>query len=405
MIRTTNYSRVQDKIWFFLLGAYIVAGYLSADVLLPDIANTVILYAFLVYSALAIVCSGRIKWTPIVIWEIVCLVLAFVAMLYSPETSFTGTFYSLFVNVVLVIILAQMPWNEARFNKIMNTFVASAVAMILILAMTDKLGDGSDRLGEDIMGNANILATMLMVSAVYGVWVFVSANERKKKIAIVVALVIIYIGMFLSGGRKYIVVPILSMYILLINKADRKGRKHPVKNTAIICVVVFVVYQAIMNIPFFYDIIGYRFEGVFALFGGDGEVDSSTAKRLQMIEAGWARFLESPFLGYGFDSFKYYNAESVTGYKYYSHNNFIELLYNQGLVGFIGYYAFYVYLLAEASKRHISELNKGFVWAVVLSLLFFEYFGITYSITPVQFMLFFTVYRLKNGNQAAPRAG
>ena len=114
-----------------------------------------------------------------------------------------------------------------------------------------------------------------------------------------------------------------------------------------------------------------------------------------MIDAAWKQWKLSPMWGYGFDSFKYYNAQSVTGYEYYSHNNFLELLYNQGIIGFVGYYWFYVYLMVKQRKQK-NTLKKGFVVGMVISLLVFEYFGISYSVTPVQTMLFYGWFLLQN---------
>jgi O-antigen ligase len=156
-----------------------------------------------------------------------------------------------------------------------------------------------------------------------------------------------------------------------------------------------VLYLLIMKVPVFYEIAGVRFEGAFALFGNSGEVDGSTRVRLQMIEAAWEGWLDSPLWGHGFDSFKYYNARSVTGHLYYSHNNFVELLYNQGIIGFVAYYFMYGYILIKALKYKGRSLSKGFALAVVVSLMPFEYFAVTYSATPIQIMIFFAYLKMR----------
>lgn len=398
MINILNFKISSDKLWFFLLVGYIVTGYFAQDVLLPAIVNSIMLYAFLAYSALAILCSGKIKTSPVISWEIVCLIFAFFAMLYSPSFSVLGgTYYALIVNFVIIFILTQMPWTEKRFDMVMKTFVASAAGLIVLLALTGNLEDSSEtgRLGQELTGNANILAMMLMVGAFYAFWILLSSNSGKSvKIFAIISLIIIYIGMFLSGGRKYIIVPIIFMYFLLINKSSTSSRKHIIKNTVIIAGILMLLYWLITNVPEFYNIIGRRFEGFFALFNESEQADDSTLLRKEMIEAGWKKWQESPLWGFGFDSFKYYNAAEVTGHMYYSHNNFIELLYNQGLIGFIAYYAFYAYLFIKALKIKKNSNRKGFALGVVFSLLLFEYFGIAYSVTPIQLMLFFAFYSL-----------
>ena len=381
-----------NKIWFGLLAIYILASYLAQDVLLPSKFNTIALYVFLAFSLFAIICSGKIKLTPILGWELICLALALVAMIYSPSFSVTsGTFYMMIVNLVLVFIFTQMQWNKKRFDMVMKTFVLSSFVLMLALTLTGNLKDSSEsgRLGEDLAGNANKLATMLMVSAIYALWLIISSQSKRTKVFAFISLLITYFGMFLSGGRKYIILPIIFAYVLLLNKTDNKKRTHIIKNTIIIAAMLLGLYLLIMKVPFFYEIIGNRFESFFALFGGDKAIDGSTLKRKEMIEAAIKQWPKSPILGHGFDSFKYYNKTSVTGQFYYSHNNFLELLYNQGLLGFVSYYWFYVYLFSKASKYKATSLRKGFVLATVITTLAFEIVDVTYSITPVQFMLCF----------------
>lgn len=388
-----------NSIWGALLILYIAAGYFSqGSVLVPVSVNTMALYLFLAFSVFAIICSRKVKVTPIFWWEIVCLGLAFVAMLYAPSFSILGgTYYQLLVNFVIVFIFTQMTWNKASFGKIMRTFVVASTGLIIVLALTGNLGDTSDtgRLGQDLSGNANILGAMLMVGTIYAIWLFISTENKKEKWFLFFSLIIIYFGMFLCGGRKYIVLPLIFAYILLAHKADRKGRTHLVRNTLIIVVLVFLLYQLIMNVPFFYDAIGHRFEGFFGLFSETQKADGSSMIRKRMIEAAMKKWPESPFWGHGFDSFKYYNV-SVTGHDYYSHNNFLELLYNQGLIGFVAYYSFYVYLFCKAIKLPKRSLSRGFVMAVLATILAFEIVEVTYSISPVQFMLFFAYYQVNN---------
>lgn len=396
MLKSFKKESLKTKVWFALFAIYIIASYLAQGVILPSLVGSLTLYAFLGFSVIFILFSGSIKLSRILLWEIIFLVLSALSMLYSPEISFFGgTYYAVIVNFILVFILTQMPLTSARFDSVMITYMLSSVALIIILFLTGNLSDDSGRLGQTLFGNANIMAIMLMFSAFCAIWIFLSTNRKLWRLASFFSLLVIYFGMFLSGGRKYIVVPVVFAYVLLLSKETKSGKRRKIIPTTILLAIIAVaLFLLIMKVPAFYNTIGYRFEGFFALLTGEGEVDSSTSLRMEMISAGWDKWKSSPILGYGFDSFKYYNLENVTGNFYYSHNNFIELLYNQGIVGFIGYYWFYAYIVISALKKKTDSMNKGFAIGIVASLLLFEYFGITYSATTVQFMLFFAYNRL-----------
>ena len=191
-------------------------------------------------------------------------------------------------------------------------------------------------------------------------------------------------------------------YICFGFKHGKQDGKTNVKNTVIVVAVFTALYFVVMRVSAFYDTIGYRFESFFALFEDEAGADGSTLVRKQMIEIGWEAWPESPIWGHGFDCFKYYN-ETITGHKYYSHNNFIELLYNQGIIGFFAYYGFYIYLLHRALKLKKQSLNVGFVLGVIVSCLLFEYFGVTYSGMPIQLLLLFSYLSINDLERATEK--
>ena len=170
------------------------------------------------------------------------------------------------------------------------------------------------------------------------------------------------------------------------------------KYTAIVIAAVAAVYYLIMNVPAFYAVIGERLEGLFGMLNGDfAHADGSSKIRSQMIQMGMQKWFSSPLWGYGFDSFKYYN-RSMIGLFYYSHNNFVELLYDLGIIGFVIYYWFYWKLFYTAWKGKISYTPeiRSFVIGFVLSMLVFEYGAVNYTSTAFQIMFFFAYIMLKN---------
>jgi len=63
-------------------------------------------------------------------------------------------------------------------------------------------------------------------------------------------------------------------------------------------------------------------------------------------------------------------------------------------LGFAAYYSFYLYLFVRALKLRKNSLSRGFVLAVLITVLACEIVEVTYNLSPVQFMLFFAYYRL-----------
>ena len=381
---------------------YIFISSLANDMVFPSSIGSLTLYLFLGYSVLYILLNKKLKINRIIKWMLVFIAFCVFTMLYSPEKGFLSDseFYLLIVNFILILFLSQYDININDIKKISWANILSGGFLIFILFARGNLTgfSTSNRFGQDLFGNSNILANLLMKSALYAIWLLVySENKIIHKMVLTLCLVASYYGMFLSGGRKFIIIPALFLYILLFFKRDSHGRKHLVKYTGVVIAIVIAVYYLIMNVPAFYAVIGERMESLFSFIRTGHSISGKSAEiRATMIEIGFHKWMDSPIWGYGFDSFKYYN-RLMTGHFYYSHNNYIELLYDLGIIGFAIYYWFYwkLFYVAWKGKNSYTPEIRAFVIGIVFSMLVFEYGAVNYTVTSTQIMLFFAYTLLK----------
>ena len=381
---------------------YIFISSLANDMVFPSSIGSLTLYLFLGYSVLYILLNKKLKINRIIKWMLVFIAFCVFTMLYSPEKGFLSDseFYLLIVNFILILFLSQYDININDIKKISWANILSGGFLIFILFARGNLTgfSTSKRFGQDLFGNSNILANLLMKSALYAIWLLVySENKIIHKMVLTLCLVASYYGMFLSGGRKFIIIPAIFLYILLFFKRDSRGRKHLVKYTGVVIAIVIAVYYLIMNVPAFYAVIGERMESLFSFIRTGHSISGKSAEiRATMIEIGFNKWMDSPIWGYGFDSFKYYN-RLMTGHFYYSHNNYIELLYDLGIIGFAIYYWFYwkLFYVAWKGKNSYTPEIRAFVIGIVFSMLVFEYGAVNYTVTSTQIMLFFAYTLLK----------
>ena len=381
---------------------YIFISSLANDMVFPGSIGSLTLYLFLGYSVLYILLNKKLKINRIIKWMLVFIAFCVFTMLYSPEKGFLSDseFYLLIVNFILILFLSQYDININDIKKISWANILSGGFLIFILFARGNLTgfSTSNRFGQDLFGNSNILANLLMKSALYAIWLLVySENKIIHKMVLTLCLVASYYGMFLSGGRKFIIIPAIFLYILLFFKRDSRGRKHLVKYTGVVIAIVIAVYYLIMNVPAFYAVIGERMESLFSFIRTGHSISGKSAEiRATMIEIGFNKWMDSPIWGYGFDSFKYYN-RLMTGHFYYSHNNYIELLYDLGIIGFAIYYWFYwkLFYVAWKGKNSYTPEIRAFVIGIVFSMLVFEYGAVNYTVTSTQIMLFFAYTLLK----------
>ncbi len=388
-----RFSLSYDELGFALFNIYIFMTYVAHGVIISSVWTSYVMYLFLGISAVYMVSKKTIRISEMSLWQMAFIAVSLLSMIYSPNKVMTaGAFYRMLVAFVLILCLSQYQIEKKMIINLCWTFSLSSIAVMLLLALTGNLSDSTGRLGADFVGSAITFGQMMMISCMFAIWLFIYSSEKSyQKLILISSIIVDYIAIFMSGGRKYIFIPIIFMYILLLFKRDRNGKKRIIKYTTIVGAISLIIYYAIMNIPVLYSVIGHRIENLIYLMqtGETALNDGSSSVRIKMIEGGLKKWLESPLWGYGFDSFKYYNV-SLTGYFYYAHNNFVELLYDLGLIGFIVYYSFYIKISIKGirGKREFDVGSRALTVALILSLLVFEFSQVDYDDTILAVSLF-----------------
>lgn len=382
-----------------LLVLYIFFMYTAQKTLLPTVIHSIVMYLFVGWTLFQtlIVTRGNTLIGSYTKWYF--LLIVYCVLSYAWATFVVGSsLYSMFVSLIITYCFICTIDSREKLNIIAKTFVISADVMCLMLLLTGQLTAGTegDRLGQEITGNANSFSALLMMAAVFAAWLFVyNARGFWKRLLYLASISFLLYTMALSGGRKTIIAVMVCFFYFIIFKDIQKSVKT-LGNILKAAVVLVIVYFAIMHIPVLYDTIGERFVQLFdMLLGGTSDVGSDDL-RVVMVHMAFDKWLSSPFVGYGLDTFKYYN-QSMTGHFYYAHNNYAELLYDLGIVGFVFYYGYVFYLTkklvqCKTDNRSYKALGIG----IVIELLLFDIGGVSYYtiITQVLLCMFFICFRI-----------
>ena len=99
-------------------------------------------------------------------------------------------------------------------------------------------------------------------------------------------------------------------------------------------------------------------EAMMGIINHSYMIDASTNTRINMIKYGFEMFKSNPILGVGIGNYAYYGYHIYGLFaEVYSHNNYIEMLSNIGIVGFISYY-FYTSLY----MYKVEKISEYFNW-------------------------------------------
>lgn len=224
--------------------------------------------------------------------------------------------------------------------------------------------------GARLMNVSSQTNVMGMFGAVaLNIMLYKTLFRRDKKIIPVYIFPILMI--MASQSKKAILCVLLGLFLMLI----MKYRHKKIVGVLVLCFAgIVVIYLSQLSA---FSAIMIRFTSALGTVTGnnlDGR-DWSTFFRMQMIEEGINLFKQRPLIGYGTDTYQY-----VSSFETYSHNNYIELLANNGLIGFVAYYWVYLVIIVILLKRVIKyNDDKAIVLlAIALEQLLMDYGSVNY---------------------------
>lgn len=380
MTDSINLVKLINKVPFVLLCMYL-AG-ISLNYLDPSLArvHSLIMYAFIAFAAVKIVVSGKLYVDGYVIMYLIFSVMALFTCYYAPTESL-GSVYGLIVSLVICYCAVSVLEGTRHMEIALFVFSLASFLLMTFLLLTGRVDlESAERFGTELTGNANVFGLIYMFGACFSAY-FIAYKHGWMRLLCFVFFMVQMLALVVSGGRKYPVIALIVLWLLLLLRTDRGNRRHFLRYTLLGIIAVLALIWAFNEIDFLYNNIGYRFQ---TLFSSEVETDTSAKTRLSMIQYGIEKWLERPLTGYGLDSFKI-----LSGYGYYSHNNYVELLYNMGLPGFIVYYGYMLWVIVRLLRHKTKSDLKWVLLATCIALFVYDYGAVSYYFVLNQLLLAF----------------
>lgn len=285
---------------------------------------------------------------------------------------------SLALNFMMIFSIVQYIYLTDDVKRVLRiteiSILSVAVVVVVISARTITQG----RLG----GGTEINSNMLAILCVYG---FVLSMYLRKigKISQISSLARIgfyILVILLTGSRKGLLMVILSL--MVVRFAQERGKI--LENLLVVISSVVVFYILIMNVPVLYNIIGVRIENLLLTLSGEGSTEASLEDRQRLVDLGMEYIKANPWFGYGYDCFKMVSGIGAQGYVkpgmvgFYSHNNYVELLFGGGIIAFVLYYLPVLQLLGKLLTGLRKDRCISYLLAIMVSKLAMEYAYVSY---------------------------
>lgn len=311
-------------------------------------------------------CVINVKLYDFNYWNIAVLAMSFFSLLYTLDVGASmDVIKSMLVLFVVFCVLRSYMDDE---NKVQNVLAACFIAFLIdavyILCTVDMDAVGEVQIGNELITgwNGNTIGMMAANGGAIGIWLIGRCQNYFYKFLYIAGTVVLLYTVIYTGSRGSLIFVVLSVIVYMMISNPKKI----ILTLALSLVILFVVYQVCMNIESVYNVLGVRLEGLFSFVTGEGEVDASTLRRELYIENGIKWIEESPVIGYGVNSYRVMN-EVATGRYTYSHNNFIEMMINWGMMGFIIYYFAHMYIIVKLFKYCKNNKLCSIVFAMMVA--------------------------------------
>lgn len=306
------------------------------------------------------------------------LILAGASGLYGFRNDVTiGNLLTLTCCLMLVIVLPLILSTKERLYIFMSWFIIFGLILsVYVISLTDynRLLEGryyASEVLEESIGNRNAVALLIGLAFNFGVYkVFYQRNYKHLIFALVMLTAVL-----LTGSRKGLLICFIPMFINIFLMGMKSNLKKNIQYffvSLILATLLSVLfYNILFKIDILYENIGWRFESMYQeIFLHESSNEGSYHTRKNMIQYGMDYFKERPLLGHGIENFRYLYAQEV-GKETYSHNNYIELLVNNGIVGLLLYYSFYISVILKANdrRRKSKSLEEKRYYLFCISLL------------------------------------
>jgi len=364
------------------LTGLILAIYVISTTAFENFASTTWLasysiYLFIFFALILAIMRGSVKFTYYNLITTAYGVFLALSLFWTKDFEYgSKTFYWYLTCAVLTFFVANYIDSEEKFYSVLNVYILAGIVLSFLLyihygweifsiAATSKYGI---RLGGKI-GNSNSIGISLSFAVCFALLMLANFKVgMNKRIFYLGSILINLPGLLLSGSKKALFVLIFGVvFVFLTSNTDKKIIAARTRGIFISGGLLFLIYWLLNNVAAFW-YLNQRVNEMFATLAGE-QASITDLTRINMIRLSLNEFSDAPLFGNGV-------AHSYVIFGTYSHNNYVEILMNTGIVGFMIFYASYLIAINKVLGVLKHNYKIAIISLFILSTLIFIEFGL-----------------------------
>jgi O-antigen ligase len=297
------------------------------------------------------------------VWFLIYLGYSAFQMIWSPGS--VGTLMLLVEILVLALVLVNSDVHGRVVSAVEYAFYFAVLCTFVYNLFSNEIVlDG--RIGSTLV-NANAYSQALMFGVLLAFRRALSLsakrglNWRYALMLLGFVCLSIYGIVFLAGSRKGIVLTVVASLCIVVYWVWQQ----PIRRRMLVSAAVVVVLAGAGYVLYRSPQVA-RITDISTFLQGGNATDTGLAKRGGMLGDALGLWQQRPLTGWGLDQFK-----EISGWGTYSHDNYAELLANQGLIGCLAYVMIYISALLSLVRslwrsKGDAVLRADAFWAVVV---------------------------------------
>ena len=296
-------------------------------------------------------------------WIKIHVFFSVLVVLFSTTRLSRGTVYGFFGVIAFLNLTAiiEQFW-----------FLEKWMLKFLVIFRTQEALEGSEAVSS-VFVNQNIFGVLNALFLITLIALYLNYRNLFNKVVLFLTIALCAVGIVLSASRNAMFTTLVGLFFLFVPVLKRgRGLKNFLTILTVVVVLSILFVVSIKEIPY----NARRFGSVFPVISKllkdepvtreDFRIEHTQAMsaRISVWKLGIEKSLERPIWGWG-NCMAYFNLKPTTGLDHL-HNNFIEILYGNGILGLA--------LLLALIALWLARLRSAWYWAPVAATLFMSLF-------------------------------
>lgn len=354
----------------------------------------------------------QLKKNHILKWYFLFFITGIISLLSSSNLSesiitLNQYFNSFFAFYLMVYFLNDISHPEKFIVRILS-FLFLAEIYFSFSPILNDISSGTLKFRSmsysGLAANINITSFSLVFKIPILLYLIVNTKKLYQKISLSFLLLTSLYTIYILGSRGALLGLLISfgayiIYLMIYAKNFKDNLKslYFVFTPVLISIIFNLIFSSSDNSTSVIDRAS-----TISISTNDGSVN----QRLRYYKQGLDQFLESPFLGVGIGNWKLksisYDKNDIYGYTvpYHAHNDFIQILVEQGILAFIFYVFVFISFVFIIFKEKLIIKNDLYIFILASFLVFFLDSNLNFPIArPISQIQFIFLLALVSINQ------